>query len=476
VDYVILRGVVLFAAAAIFYSNVPAQGALYNGLLAASGALLLYVAASNRWYRFLGGEKLGGWGAALGFRKIILLGVVLQVAVAWITSPILTNDQRMYLQLAGSLANEFKYLGADGTRAFWPPGMPLFLAPFVAVFGVGAGAVVGANCVLYGIGASSIYFLGIRLHGAGVGLLAMLLFTLWPSRLLSAGLAAKEGLVIGASLLAVLLFLKSLDAARSGWGYAALAGLVFGLAALAQPGLLLFAVFLFISAGFYFRRYGLNYFAKCILVLFLMVAVVQSWQSRNCKIFNGEFCGVSTNGGSVFYRANNPIATGSWTPDGEIKISHLPEVEQNKLGYRLGVQWIKDNPLDFLRLGMRKLVYLLGGDGEGAYRAIQRGSGLGHEEALRENSNAREISYRIATICSLLFWIWVLIGVFRFSGIAREDAELARRGRIFFYPLIYSVGIFFVFESGDRQHMFAEGFLILLSAMACLHCRARCVA
>lgn len=466
----------LFAAAAVLYSNVPLQGAGLNAAVALAAVLLFLLLCAERPYGWLAGAP-GAWLARLpGLKLLLPCGLLLQGAVALLTAPVLTDDQRMYLQLAASLAQEQRYLATDGTMAFWPPGMPLFLSPFVALLGAGAAAVVAANLTLYGLGAWAIHGLGQRLGGEAVARLAVGLFTLWPSRLLSAGLAAKEGLVISAMLLGTLAMLKAFEAGRRGPLYALVAGAVFGLASLAQPGLLLYVLVLCLPLRHEFAKGRLRFALNCALVLACVLLTLQVWQQRNCRLFEGAFCGVSTNGGSVFYRANNPLATGSWTPDGEVKISHLPELEQNRRGYELGRQWIETHPRDFLVLGVRKLIYLMGDDSEGAYRGIWRASGLSHEQADQANSSARWQVFLAAHLASLLFWVWVLMGVFRYARAAFRDAGLAEQGRLLIYPLLYSSAVFFVFESGARQHMAAEGLMLVLAALAAWRARPEAAA
>ena len=374
-EYGVARLLVIFAAASVLYWNLKLSGAALNIAVAVVGVLLLMQASTDRYYRWLAGAP-AGWLAQLpGLRVLLPCGSILQIAAAVVTAPVQSDDQRMYLQLAASLAQEHRYLAADGTLAFWPPGMPLFLSPFVALFGEGNFAVAVANLSLYALGAWAIHGLGRRIGGTEVARVSLCLFTLWPSRLLSAGLASKEGLVITAMLLGTLALLKSFDTNRGTSVYAPLAGVVFGMAALAQPGLLLFVAVLFLPMRHAFKTNRLRFVLNCSLVLVCAVLTLQAWQQRNCQLFKGEFCGVATNGGSVFYRANNPLATGLWTPDGEIKISHLPELEQNQRGYELGRKWIESHPQEFLILGLRKLIYLLAEDSEGAYRGIWRGYG-----------------------------------------------------------------------------------------------------
>ena len=58
---------------------------------------------------------------------ILLAGVFCQFAVAIITAPILVSDPRTYLVLAERLAGGMEYVDGSGHRAFWPPGLPLYL-------------------------------------------------------------------------------------------------------------------------------------------------------------------------------------------------------------------------------------------------------------------------------------------------------------------------------------------------------------
>lgn len=62
-----------------------------------------------------------------------------------------------------------------------------------------------------------------------------------------------------------------------------------------------------------------------------------AWTVRNCTIF-GTLVIISTNGGDVFYRANNPLATGGFTPIGEkdLKVYKGDELLWNRMGYTGG--------------------------------------------------------------------------------------------------------------------------------------------
>lgn len=398
---------------------------------------------------------------------ILLLGLTLQIIVAFVTHPIPVSDGAVYSSLARQLAEGAAYQDADGHRAFWPPGLPLFLAPFIWLLQDTFMAVVVANLVLYCIGACSVWLLGRSLFNPAIGTIAALLFTLWPSRLLLAGLASKENLTIAVVMLGLAMFMLALSRQKSphALGCSAAAGAAFGIAGLAQPGLLLFVGALSLAFRHFRGNSWLRYLMYCAFALACALAALAPWQMRNCKLFEGQFCGVSTNGGSVFYRANNPLATGEWTEEGKIRITHLPELEQNKLGFELGKQWIKENPAAFISLGVTKLALLLRDDRFGAYWAVLRGTGLNHKEALGQASPARMFSYHVLNTVSWVFWA-VVLGLAARYLVALRTTPRSGRFLPLLYPLLYCGGVFFVFESDRRQHMIAFAPLMILACAA----------
>lgn len=411
---------------------------------------------------------VGAWSmrtaGILGLPGILLLGLTLQIIVAFVTHPIPVSDGAVYSSLARQLAEGAAYQDADGHRAFWPPGLPLFLAPFIWLLQDTFMAVVVANLVLYCIGACSAWLLGRSLFNPAIGTIAALLFTLWPSRLLLAGLASKENLTIAAMTLGLAMFTLALSRHKTihALACAASAGAAFGIAGLAQPGLLLFVAALSLAFRHLRGDSCLRYTLCCALALACTLATLAPWQNRNCQLFDGRFCGVSTNGGSVFYRANNPLATGEWTAEGQVRITHLPELEQNKLGFELGKQWIKENPGTFITLGITKLAFLLRDDRFGAYWAVLRGTGLTHQEALVQATPSRMFIFHVLNVVSWVFWALVLGLAARHLVAGRAEHRIGQCLPLM-YPLLYCAGVFFVFESDRRQHMIAFAPLMVLA-------------
>ena len=458
------------------YYNItwPDAGFIGACVLLGAGALLCWLLVGPA------DSKLGDrfmrivYGKTITF--ILLFGVLCQIVITLLTNPTATSDPLSYLLLAEKIAIGQPYVDRLNNKAFFPPGLPFFLAPFGTLFGANIIAVASANIVLYLIGAIATWELAKRLFDTHVGAAATLLFTIWPSRLLTAGVASKENLTI-AMILAVTALCVALFAARGrkAWFLAAAAGIALGLATLAQPGFLLFILILPLS-----YRYALNqvnvgsFLARIAVIAGFMVICLVPWHVRNCIEFNGQFCGLTTNGGSTFYRANNPKATGIFTPEGEPPISHLPELEENRVGFELGKQWIREHPVEFVKLSIKKLIHFVGSDDYGAYWAIFRGEGGDHGQAQKLNTPSRMSAFRTAEVISWLFWIVLMSWAARAIMPYKSTRPIYQHENFLplIYPLLYSAVIFSIVESGSRQHMAAIGPLILVAAASIVHSKS----
>jgi 4-amino-4-deoxy-L-arabinose transferase-like glycosyltransferase len=433
-------------------------------LLLCSGLLLCWALFAHvlgrlsEWLaRFADGVRLG---ALLG------IGVVAQVVVAVLTAPIRCRTFITIHYIARQIAEGLPYVDEFGRRALRPPGWPLTFAPFTRIFGPTLVATVLANIVLYLCGAYATWSLASRLFGRRAAVIATVLFTFWPSRLLMAGLAAKENLLIASVVAGTALCFSALDpSTRRPWVSALAAGIAFGLAGLTQPGLLVLLVSVPICYRFAIADVGIRRFAVGFAIFSAGAMItVAPWMARNCIVFDGEFCGISTNGGSVFYRANNANATGVFTTARGTPLSGLPELEQNRLGYELGRQWILAHPLEMAKLTLRKELAYLGSDDYGAYWSLLRGAGGGEDEAVVTASAVRIAFYRLASGASLVYW--VLLAALCVQAIRRWPSTASRESHAvlpFVYPLLSGAVVFGVFESGDRQHMFAVAPLIVLA-------------
>jgi 4-amino-4-deoxy-L-arabinose transferase-like glycosyltransferase len=464
----VARGLLLVGLLVAPYYNVRLPGGGVFGALGLLVAGVLLAIWLPEVTRSVFAVRIAGFADRLSVVELVVFGLGVQFLSAVAIDAVPTSDALTYLELAQRLSNGATYVDASGNHAFWPPGMPLYLAPFLAVLEHAKFAVIVANLLLYLVSAISIRSIASRLGNEQSAKLAVLLFTLWPNRLLVSGLAAKEYLALAALLAGIALCMRALSTrGRSAWCASVAAGVGFGLASLTQPGLMLLIAALPLMFRGWRDRASLGMLVARLAAVGISAAmVIAPWQVRNCAVFHGQFCGLSTNGGSVFYRANNPRATGLWIAEGEIPITHLPELEQNRLGYELGKKWIAAHPWSFLKLSGHKLIQFLGDDDYGAQFAVLMGRGERYERALATAQRDRLIAFHAASAISLAYWL-LLLGCCAYAlGIARL-LPLAQRERLIplVYPLLYSAVVFSVFESGSRQHTVCAGLLIAIIAI-----------
>lgn len=185
-------------------------------------------------------------------------------------------------------------------------------------------------------------------------------------------------------------------------------GILFGLAALARPNVLL-VIPVFMLWSFFKYRHGGGLLKQAIRPLLLMAGValmILPVTIRN-KIVTDEFVLISSQGGINFYLGNNPVADGltmimpevdldeaiGWDQfeDATIRAATreagkaLTPAEASSFWAKKTVDFIKNNPGDFIELLDKKIIYLLNGF---------------------ENSDNADIYYQRnkSTLYSILLW------------------------------------------------------------------------
>jgi hypothetical protein len=384
------------------------------------------------------------------FPVLIGLGVILRLAWVLIMSPVQLSDAKDYTDLAHSLVNTGSYVDFEtGHRllAFRAPGYPAFLALSMKILGDHVWTPAAGNLVLF---IATAVVLGLAAKGLGgrrSAFITLLLFVLWPSDIFLTGLAISEPLSL--FLLTVALWLFSLSD-EYGAKASIAAGVVGGALALTRPTLLLFpalwAIFALVGPNFWSRT------RQIVIASVMMVATLTPWIVRNYRLLHA-FVPVSTNGGDVFYRANNDLATGSWTPAAERDLDSLQqesEVKWNAESYRLGKVWIRNHPLKFAKLAVRKAVYLTQEDETGIYWSMARG----HQDV--------GPTYKALEVLSDAWWqllcLLGLVAIWRRGLLPNAYAALFASG----FGLLVVVHL--VYESQPRYRMPAVGLLIVVIA------------
>jgi 4-amino-4-deoxy-L-arabinose transferase-like glycosyltransferase len=379
-------------------------------------------------------------------------GVILRILWVWQYPAPQRSDQATYFALARGLVERHQYGFPNGGLAFWPPGYPLFLAAWFFVCGFRPWVPLLANVFLFGGTLFTVDRLALKIGGTPPARFATLLLVPWPTMLMIVGFAGKELLVVPLLCLILLTFSRALESRSSYGGLAMtiLSGLLLGAMSLTQPSFLLF-VFVLIFYDCIRNRNLLGAGVRALFVVASLCAVILPWTFRNHRVL-GAWVPISTNGGDVFYRANNSLATGGFTPKAEQNLDNLDEVTRGKVGFHLGVEWIRAHPRKFLQLAIRKQVLFLGDDAQGAFETLKRGLGI---DGLR---------YVVWKAVSNLYWwsIWMLI----FLMLLQKWRTPLPENALFITLILgvfYLVAMHSVFESGGKYHEPLMGLIAVLA-------------
>jgi hypothetical protein len=451
----IFAGISLFA---VQWMNLP-QGAWLVPTAAALSATTLVVARQkgdaatallSRGLRVL--PPSPGLGSLLA---VILLGIALRVLVAIAFPANLVSDSHQYLDLAHKLAAGDQYSDPGGL-AFWPPGLPLALAPLLLVFG--RNGVLLYSLMTFGMAAIITFVLGSMLANRHVGLLSAFLIAIWPNFVLAAPILLKECLSVLLWPVAIYLYLRASEAVPETRAsvFALLAGVSIGYAALTQPSDALlggcFALFSLVTTGWQRRT------AICLLfAAFGAAAVVTPWTIRNYVVLHG-FVPIATEGGTNFFMVTQLSSDGRWSANYETPeaVSQLTsdELERNRRGFILGIKSIAEHPAHFLGTVVRKPFYIFGQDMKSSYFIFERG-GVG-------TNMQYAVAYWISGGFYLVIVLLITVFVMRKNYVSDTSPALVLPWMFVLYP-IFSHSLF---EAAERHHYGALSIMAIFAAMA----------
>lgn len=223
--------------------------------------------------------------------------------------------------------------------------------------------------------------------------------------------------------------------------WSVLAGTFLGAALLVQPSLQLLpiaAALLLIAMS----AAPLSAAKRAAALLLSAALIVAPWTIRNHLVFD-RFVLVSTNGGDVLYRANNPLATGAYQSRGAVDLDRLPELEKDQAGRRYAFDWIAQHPSAFLGLALRKQTLFMGDDAVGAYTTFRVGRGS-------SSSWTYAFFKAIATVWWWVVWVSILALAIT-TNRKRVDGDPLFRLPIWCW--LYLFGIHTIFESAGKYHV-----------------------
>lgn len=384
----------------------------------------------------------------------VIIGVILRVLWVALFPAQPASDGATYLHLAERLADGQSYYTGDA-YAYWPPGFPLFLAPFLAIFGTSVALITGIQLALFALTVMIVDRLAQRTFGTCAARLSVMLLALWPGYIMVSGVPTKELLIIPLLALVLLFWLGTRGPMRR--AAPGFAGAALGYVALVQPAFMLFPTALFAADVAGGRRLSVA-LGRTALSTVVMVAVIAPWTLRNYLVLDA-FVPISTNGGGGLYRANNPLATGGYTKHGAVDFSGLDEVEETKADLAAALTWISENPGRFASLALTKQMLFLGNDGTGVYWTLRHG-----------NVEYSESTYVALKALASVFWLCLCVLTLRAFGVwlMKPGHRIPPEMALFSMPVFYLYTLHSVFESSPKYHLPLVPVIAVLAAHGAL--------
>ncbi|MFM9936502.1 MAG: ArnT family glycosyltransferase [Novosphingobium sp.] len=362
-----------------------------------------------------------------------------------------SSDAAWYYSRADMLARGLGYLGDHGEpTAYWPPGWPLALSLAFRALGTSTLTVGLFNLVCAVVAAWLTYDLARRLFVSELGArIALLLLAVYPNSILYVPQALTEvfytTLLLGGCWLLI---------ARKGAARLVLAGLVYGVATLVKAQTLvvvpLVCLIGLLRDGQIVRRTP-GVIARGAFIIAVAAMVVAPWTIRNHAVL-GAWVPVSTNGGATLYTGNNDSARGGFTPEDPVVVALEARTDINELQYdaeatRLGKEWIKAHPVQFVKLMPLKLLRLWGPDGEGQW-------------AYETDSAAYRAAPKAFTLLRAVNQLWyiALLGLFAVAAVLMIRQRRAAGTRVIdWWVLPYGIALYpsaiaMVFSGQSRFH------------------------
>lgn len=277
------------------------------------------------------------------------------------------GDEIDYHAIAGNLADGEGFVNATGQHTGRrPPAYPFLLSIFYRIAGPST-ALARVIQVLLGTLVVWLTFLTARrFFSESEALVAAALVAVNPFLVFVSGYLLTENLYLILVLLALFLVPKP-ESVRGSVKIVFAAAVVLGVAALTRPtavmlGVWMLSVFVLFSGGALRAR-----LTRAVLLAVVFTALILPWCFRNYAVVGG-WAGLTTHGGITFLQGNNqrvidvPHYRGGVAPTAQLpradELAQLGEYEADKLAWRLGQQFLRENPEQVPRLVAWKLVRL----------------------------------------------------------------------------------------------------------------------
>ncbi|MEY2432433.1 MAG: hypothetical protein QOC92_2158 [Acidimicrobiaceae bacterium] len=413
---------------------------------------------------------------------IAILAVAAAVRIAWSVYAARApsgslHDPNFYLLYGEQIARGRGYVipYEQGPTAYYPVGYPIVLAVanFCLIHTVGnhpVGAAAAIN-VVFGVAAVALVFaIGRHLGGDAIGLVAAGITAVYPNLVYHTAVALTETVFNTVLLLLVLVVVSGpwtvgrFERRRLIW-----VGALLGACVLIRPvaaPLLGALVVAWLIAGFGWRR-SLSHAA---VVLGVAVLVVSPWIVRNIRVMHAVT--LSTNTGDNFCMSRHVGASGTFEFSDNACFEGLAdlrrpefETERDSRNRRLALEFVRDHPVEEVRLWGRRLYHTFKSDWDGVWAVESYGDDPFLSDRAREALRWAGSDYFLATVA--------LAGA-GFVIVARRREERDARWALLPLAIIATVVVPVVATFGDtRFHVPALPLIAIGAAVPVVAARER---
>ena len=292
---------------------------------------------------------------------LLLLALGLRLIIINLLKTIPVSDGLAYWNMATSMLNTGLMDDGFGFVAYYSVGYPLFLIPFLAIFGHNPFVVEVVN-VFLGTGAVFLVYACARkvLSDWIWALVPALVWATYPPALFTTEIIGKENLSIPIVLSIVFLLLKYQESVRKN-ALSLAAGVLYGFGLLVSTSTILTGA-LVAAVVIGLRLKGLRLDASQLRPVALLWCVVGSlvvlapWFSyTNYRLGYPVLC---TGGGFNLYLGNNPNATGHYVGIQDTPVaSRWPEIKKSQ-GEVASMSYLRDLALAYMRENPGKTIWL----------------------------------------------------------------------------------------------------------------------
>ncbi len=383
---------------------------------------------------------------------VLSIGIILRAM--WIiyvpTVPI--SDFLLYHEGAKSIISGKGFQIYGHLSSYEPIGYPAFLALLYSIFG--SKIIVGkiANLFLSIIGLIFFYLIIEKAFGnKKISYACLLIYVFLPLNIVYTSVLSTE--ITFTTLYLILIFLifkKNREKHHN-----IIIGVLLGILSLIKPFMMIYGFVIFILDLFQQKKL-MEPLKNLLIITIFMALTISPWTIRNYFLFN-KLIPTSTNGGYNLYVNNNPYATGAWQDPFKIPNSGIlkykdkndefwDEVKVNEEGKKLAFNWIKNNPIDFYHVGLKKLknVFLTADCGCWATDNLENNERFKHGKLL----NSINTKIHFTMVRGMIAYFILILFQLCFKKVENLYIHL-----VIMLNILFQVSINFVFE-GQPRYLF----------------------